>query len=314
MLGRTAAHIFWISRHMERAEYVARLLDAGHRMSLTPGVDAGHREQWRSVLAAAALADAFAARHETADRANVVDFMLFDPDNPSSVRNCLKNARADARIERIAITQDMWEALNSTWLEFTAIRKASVTGNKVPALLEWIKSSSAQFRGALLGTILRNETYMYSQLGCFIERADNTARLLDVKYYILLPRADMIGGDIDTKNWEMILRAVSAYRSYRHVYRGPYTAANIADYLILKAIMPRSLHHAYDWIVRTLQELEAYHGTPMPSHDLAAETLAVLKSSTVATLIESGLHEFLKEFISKNNILAESVASDYNFY
>ena len=314
MLGRTAAHMFWISRHMERAEYVARLLDAGHRMSLTPGVDAGHRDQWSSVLAAAALAGTFAEKYETADRENVVDFMLFDPDNPSSVRNCLRNARFDARIERIAITQDMWEALNSTWLEFSAIKRSAISGNRIPPLLEWIKSASNQFRGALLGTILRKESYMFSQLGCFIERADNTARLLDVKYYILLPRAEMIGGDIDTQNWEMILRAVSAHRSYKHVYRGPYTAANIADYLILKAIMPRSLRHAYDWIDTSLRELEAYCGSRHPSHDHAADILAALKSSTVAALMDTGLHEFLKDFIGKNNKLAELIAEDYNLY
>ncbi len=314
MLGRTAAHMFWISRYMERADYVARLLDAGCRMSLTPGLDAGHRDQWRSVLDAAALGATFFETHDQADLATVVDFMLFDPDNPSSVRNCLRRARTDARTERIAITKDIWEALNSTWLEYSEIKAGSMTSNRLPDLLEWIKAASNQFRGALLGTILRNEGYLYSQLGCFIERADNTARLLDVKYYVLLPRADMIGGDIDTHHWEMILRAVSAYRSYRHVYHGPLTAWNVADYLILKAIMPRSLCYSYGQISTTFGELEQLCGEQTVCHDIASETLGLFDQSDVQSLIDTGLHEFLQDFISKNNRLAAMIADKYNFY
>ncbi len=313
MLGRSASNLFWLSRYFERADYVARLLDAGWRMSLTPGLDTGHRDQWNSVLDAASLGEVFAQRYDRADRAHVVDFMLFDQDNPSSVYNCLMAARTNAKSERIRITKDIWESINTTWLEFSAIKPAEVTTNKLPELLDWVKSASNLFRGALLGTILRHDNYHFSQLGCFIERAENTARLLDVKYYVLLPRTEVAGGMVDSHQWMMILRAVSAERSYRHMYHDRLRPIKVADYLILKAAMPRSLRHAYDWICRTLDEMEQFYGEREACHDLAGETLETLRSTSIEQIIDMGLHEFLENFIGNNNRLSLKVAEDFNF-
>lgn len=313
MLGRTAGNLFWMSRYMERVESIARLMDAGYRMSLTPGLDEGHRDQWGSVLAAAGLDKSFAEKHDEATLANVVDFMLFDKENASSAWSCLLAARTNARTERIAITQEMWESLNGSWLEFSAVKPGTITSSRLPELLEWIKSASNQFRGALLGTILRHENFMFSQLGCFIERADNTARLLDVKYYILLPRTEMLGGDVDTVQWEMILRAVSAHRSYRHVYRDNFAAANIAEFLILRASMPRSLKYAYDMIDSNAEYLEDFYGSPQAFRDDVATVSASLTGRSIDELFEYGLHEFIREFIGQNKHLAGVISDNYNF-
>ena len=165
MLGRTASNLYWMARYIERAENIARLAEVGFRITLTPDTSEGHRQEWRSAI----------------------HFLLFDPDNPSSVRSCLKAARTNARSVRIKITRSMWETLNATWLAFEATKHSDVTGAKLPEFLDWIRDRTMQFRGAFLGTVLRNDGYFFNQLGAFVERADNTARILDVKYYLLLP-------------------------------------------------------------------------------------------------------------------------------
>lgn len=229
MLGRTADSLFWMSRHMERAENMARLAEAGFRISLTPDTGDGHREEWRSTLTSAGVLNLFLDKYGDAFFDQAIGFILFDDDNPSSVRSCLRAARTNARSVRTKITRDMWEALNSTWLAYDAISPTEITAARLPELLDWIRERTSLFRGALLGTILRDDTYFFSQLGAFIERADNTARIIDVKYFILLPDSQAIGGDIDTYQWETILRSVSAHRSYRHVFQDNYRPWNVAD-------------------------------------------------------------------------------------
>ncbi len=236
MLARTAESLFWMSRYMERAENMARLAEAGFRISLTPeaGVD-GHREEWRSTLAGAGVLDQFLDKYGDASFDSAIAFILFDEDNSSSVRSCLENARTNARSVRTKITRDMWEAMNTTWLDFSAIKPREITAARLPELIDWIRQRTALFRGSLLGTILRDDGYYFSQLGAFVERADNTARILDVKYFILLPSNQAIGGEVDTYQWETILRSVSAHRSYRHVFHETYRPWNVADFLILHA-------------------------------------------------------------------------------
>lgn len=313
MLGRTAANLFWLARYMERAENIARLLDVGYRVSLTPGLGEGHREQWDSTLRAAGVADLFYQRHETASLEAIRDFLLFDPSNDSSVYQCLATARNNARAVRAAITTEMWEALNATWLNYSQLKPSRIAANDLPALLDRIKRDTAQFRGAMLNTILRNDGYCFCQLGTFIERADETARILDVKYYVLLPRAELVGSELDLQQWGMILRAASAHRSYRHVYRDRYKARNIAEFLILRREMPRSLAHCYGWIAETLTDLERFYGARYDCHDMAEAINAGLRDSDMEAIFAEGLHEFLGAFIVKNNALGAELARTYNF-
>ncbi|MYZ47482.1 alpha-E domain-containing protein [Propylenella binzhouense] len=312
MLGRTASSLFWMSRYMERAENMARLTEAGFRMTLTNGE--GHGEEWRSTLQSAGVMDGYVKKH--GDRfatATVVDFLLFDADNPSSVRSCLSTARNNARFVRTKITRDMWEAMNSTWLSFEEVKPTEVSHPRLPEFLDWVRERTALFRGALLGTILRDDTYYFSQLGAFIERADNTARIMDVKYFILLPINQPVGGDIDTLQWEMILRAVSAHRAYRHVFDEQYRAASVAEFLILRPEMPRSLRFCYDWLSTSVEGLATHYGERSPSADVIAETRAMLRDSDMQAIFRQGLHEFLCEFVARNNQVTAALSRDYHF-
>jgi len=314
MLGRTAQNLFWLSRYVERAENMARLFEVGYRMSLTSRREGATSDHLVSMLRAAEVDEDFAAKHKVADVANVAQFMLFDETNPSSVRSCLLAARTNARSVRTALTSDMWQSLNSAWLEFAAIDPRNITGSRLLELLQWVKTVSYRYRGALLSTFLRDDGYAFSQIGNFVERADNTARILDMKYYVLLPRTDLIGGDVDIQQWTLILRAASAHRSYRHVYHDRYKAWNIADYLILRPEMPRSLLFCVGWINRTLDMLEEIYGGKSAGHAAAAEVTAMLEGNSMDRIFAYGLHEFLTEFIARNNNVTEAMAESYNFY
>jgi uncharacterized alpha-E superfamily protein len=208
----------------------------------------------------------------------------------------------------------MWESLNSAWLEFSAFDPRETTGSRLLELLRWVRTVSYRYRGALLSTFLRDDGYAFSQIGNFVERADNTARILDMKYYVLLPRTDLIGGDVDIQQWTLILRAASAHRSYRHVYHDRYKAWNIADYLILRPEMPRSLIFSIGWINRTLDMLEEIYGGKGAGHEAAAEVTAMLEGTSMDRIFAYGLHEFLTEFIARNNKITEAIAESYNFY
>ena len=314
MLGRTAQNLFWLSRYVERAENMSRMLEVGYRMSLTSRREGGASEHLMSMMQAAEIDEEFSQKHKVADVANVSQYMLFDETNPSSVRACLLAARTNARSVRTALTTDMWESLNSAWLEFSAIDPRETTGSRLQELLQWVKQISYRYRGALLSTFLRDDGYAFSQMGNFVERADNTARILDMKYYVLLPRTDLIGGDVDIQQWTLILRAASAHRSYRHVYHDRYKAWNIADYLILRPEMPRSLIFSVGWINRTLDMLEEIYGGTGKAHEATAEVTAMLDGNSMDRIFAYGLHEFLTEFISRNNKVTEALAESYNFY
>jgi len=314
MLGRSAQNLFWLSRYVERAENMARLLEVGYRMSLTSRREGGTSEHLISMLQAAEADEDFNAKHQVADVGNVSQFMLFDETNPSSVRSCLLAARTNARSVRTALTTDMWESLNTAWLEFAGLDPREVSGSRLIELLQWVRQVSHRYRGALLSTFLRDDGYAFSQIGNFIERADNTARILDMKYYVLLPRTDLIGGDVDIQQWTLILRAASAHRSYRHVYHDRYKAWNIADYLILRPEMPRSLIFSVGWINRTLDMLEEIYGGKGAGHMAAAEMTSMLEGNSMDRVFAYGLHEFLTEFISRNNKVTEALAESYNFY
>lgn len=314
MLGRTAQNLYWLSRYVERAENMARLLEVGYRMSLTSRREGGSSEHLMSMMQAAEVDEDFAKKDRPADVDTVAHFMMFDPTNPSSVYTCLQAARTNARTVRTAITSDMWETLNSAWLEFSQIRPRDVRGAKLLELLEWVKHLSHEFRGALLGTILRDDGFAFLQAGNFVERADNTARILDMKYYVLLPRAKMVGGDLDIQQWTLILRAASAHRSYRHVYHDRYKAHNIADFLILRPEMPRSLIYCARFIESQVETLAQFYGKTQVCDDAAQQLRAMVEGTTMDTIFAHGLHEFLTEFMARNDRVSDSLSESYNFY
>jgi uncharacterized alpha-E superfamily protein len=313
MLARTADSLFWLARHMERAENVARILQVGHRMATMSRSLAGSGNEWRSTLAATGCAQSFADTHgDEAPTRAVVKYLVRDTTNPSSIYSCFETARRNARAVRTALTVDMWEALNETWLGARSFSDADLEPDRVAAFLDWVRHRSLLFHGAYANTMLRNDAYYFTQLGTYVERADNTARILDVKYHVLLPSADHVGGVLDYYQWQSILRAVSAVRSYHWIFHDRLHPWQVAELLILRPEMPRSLRSCYAQITRYLDLISEGHGGKRGEcHRLAGELDARLRFGRIQAIFQSGLHEFLTEFIDHTGALGRHIAEFY---
>ncbi|QPC87697.1 hypothetical protein GA830_13800 [Mesorhizobium sp. NBSH29] len=311
LLGRTANGLYWMGRYIERTENMARLLDAGLRMALTRS--ANPSEEWNSVLLSAGAEETFRSRYGEVSGEAVADFLLRDPANPSSVVSAIETARINARMVRTALTRETWESINEAWMALKRMLAQPVDQTELPTVLDAIKRETALIRGSFHGTALRNENFDFAQIGTFIERADNTARILDVKYYVLLPSIAWVGSTLDNYQWESILRSVAAHRSYRWVYDADYRPTNIADYLILNGRMPRSLAYCYQNIAHSLAFLEKDYGTRHVCHDTLDRTMATLTEVSIKDVFDTGLHEFLTGFIQDNNRLGAEVAQSYRF-
>jgi uncharacterized alpha-E superfamily protein len=312
MLGRNANGLYWMNRYIERAENMARLVDAGLRLALTR--TASSSDEWSSVVVSAGVEFAFLQRHTEFTAATVADFLLRDTSNPSSVMSAIETARSNGRMVRTALTRETWEAINEAWMSMKRLLSPPIDERDLPRILDQIKRETAFIRGAFHGTMLRNEIFDFSQIGTFIERADNTARILDVKYYVLLPSVSWVGSTLDNYQWESILRSVAAHRSYRWVYEAEYKPTNIADFLILNSRMPRSLAFCYRNISESLGYLASEYGLRMGCHDTVEATLGKLKVGSIKDIFDRGLHEFLVDFIGDNNRLGAQIAEEYRFY
>jgi uncharacterized alpha-E superfamily protein len=301
-----------MSRYLERAENTARLIDAGFRMSLTRSVATD--EDWDGVLQSAGVREAFGEKSSKVTGPDAIDFLLRDRSNPSSVLNCMEFGRNNARMVRTALTRESWESINESWLEIKHLLSKRTSQATLLDAIAAIKRRIALMRGTFSGTQLRDELYNFSMLGSFIERADNTARIIDVKYYVLLPSVLHVGTSMDNFHWQSILRSVSAYRSYSWVYDGEYTPANIAHFLILNRRMPRSLAFCYETINSNLAHLARDYGEQIAAHETAARTRNMLLTTSIDAVIQSGLHEFLEDFMLVNDKLASEITDGYRFY
>lgn len=312
LLGRTANGLYWMNRYIERAENMARLVDAGLRMALTRTQDAS--EEWNSVLLSAGSDIAFSQKYQDYTAANVSDFLLRDTSNPSSTMSSIETARNNARMVRTALTRETWESINEAWMSLKRMLARPIDERDLPTVLDAIKRETALIRGSFYGTMLRNEIFDFSQLGTYVERADNTARILDVKYYVLLPSLSWVGSTLDNYQWESILRSVSAHRSYRWVYEADYKPTNIADYLILNVRMPRSLTFCYRFLGEHLKFLADDYGERHACHATYEKIQAMLRKGSIKDIFDHGLHEFLHEFIRDNTRLGDEIAQDYRFH
>ncbi len=312
MLGKTAGGLFWMFRNLERSENTARLLEAGFRMALTRSATA--EDEWASVVASAGSKQQYADQFAQYNSANVIEFLLRDSANPSSVVSIVKAARDNARLVRTALTREVWEATNECWITLKDLLSRPISERELPEVLGTIRQQSALVRGALHGTMLRNDSYDFARLGTFLERADNTARILDVKYYVLLPSASFVGSSLDNVQWETILRSVSAQRAYRWLNQGDSNPVWIADFLIHDRRLPRSLTFCYAKIVGNLNYLAADYGMRHRCHDLAGATFQKLNENPIESIFDLGLHEFLVEFIRRNSELGSQIEQDYRFY
>lgn len=311
MLSRTADNLYWLARYVERADYLARILEATLRLTAVPLDTAGESNEWESAVATAGCAHAFYAAYNEANEENVTHFLAFSTDNPSSIRSCFEVARTNARAVRTALTVEMWDAINGTWLELKRYGNGPTSREEFSRFLRWVQESSLRFDGSAYRTMLRNDAYWFTRLGIYLERADNTARILDVKYHMLLPAQEHVGGPLDYFQWSAILRSVSALTSYHWVYRESLKPWLIADLLILKEEMPRSLASCYQNIVRYLDEIGTAYGRQGPSQRLARGIRTRLQNSRMDGIFQNGLHEFIQDFIADNNRIGQTITQQY---
>jgi uncharacterized alpha-E superfamily protein len=304
---------------MERADFTARMIEATLRLEYLPrsGVE-DPAVEWEGTLNAVGAYDAYIAGRERIDEASAIDFLTFERDNPSSICNCLENARANGRAVRTALTVETWTAINDAWLELKRFETKRRPGKDLDRealtrFLDYVKKASLDFDGSCYRTMLRNDAYWFNRLGVFLERADNTARLLDVKYHLLLPSNEEVGGSLDYFQWVAILRAVSAATAYHWVYRDRVKPWLIADLLILKPAMPRSLIACYVGIDSSLDSLAREDGRSGLAQRKARTTLAALERAGMEDIFQSGLHEFITDFIEDNARLADTISEQYLF-
>lgn len=307
MLSRTADHLFWMSRYIERAENIARLLDVTWQMSLVPQSLAAANQNWNAIIALNSLEEAFAKKYSEVNAENVLRFMVSDHDNFASIHSCLRLARENAHAVRGTVTTEMWETLNSTWLEARETSFEQILNAGVGDFFEWVKMRSSLSRGTTLGTLLQDEAYHFIRLGTLLERADNTARILDVKYHVLRPHGDE--GATDFYQWGALLRSVSAFEVYRKVYRDVITPERVTELLILRSDMPRSLHFCMNGVVKNLDLIA--NGQSGETQRQAGLLHAQLHYGRVEDILTHGLHQWLTDFMDRIYLLGDGISKDF---
>lgn len=310
MLSRAASSLYWIGRHIERADFTARLLEAALQFDLLPFTET--QSDWTSAVQASGAAHLFEGDVHSATREAVMHFLAFDTGNGSSIAACLEKARNDGRAVRTALTRECFETLNEAWLGFRARVREAESGDFQP-FLDWVKEVGRAFEGAVHRTMLRNEPCWFLRLGGALERADNTARLLDVKYHVLLPKGEQVGGALDQAQWTALLRSVSAVTAYRWIYREGLQPWLIADLMILREEMPRSLAACMVEANALLSNLRRDSGRTGPADRQARALQARLSENSIDSIFQSGLHEFLEVVIADSNRLSLAVAEQFLF-
>lgn len=303
MLSRTADHLYWMSRNIERAENIARFLDVANRLSLSGG---GARDSWQPPLTITGGKDAYNQRHGEVSAVSVINWAVLDASNPSSIYSCLKIARENAHAVRSVIPNELWEIINSTWLELKTIDGARLRELGLTGFCEWVKDRSHTARGATHGTMLRDEAFHFVRLGTFLERADNTARLLGVRSEGVTAEARLVPAS-DQLHWAAVLKSVSAYKAYRALTREDVSPAGVADMLIMNSDMPRSLHSCLDAVSSILNRIS-------PTAEctrMAGAAHARLHYGRLEELLADGLDKFVGQFILGNNALGSEIHTDF---
>ena len=315
MLSRTADHLFWMARYMERAENTARMLDVNYQTSLLPQSTDTALQGWSGLLSISELSAGFAKKYDAVSAGSVMDFMVRDEANPSSIVACLRAARENARAVRGALTTEVWETQNQTWLEFNRMLRDAAFERDPSSFFEWVKFRSHLSRGVTVGTMLQDEALYFLRIGTFLERADNTARLLDVKFQALAggdyfgPGATKEQDEVDFYHWSAILRSVSGFEIYRKVYRNVILPEKVAELLILRPDMPRSLAACMNEAVANLR---------LVANQQSSETLrragrlqSDLRYGRIDEILATGLHAYLTHFLDRVGDLGVGISRDF---
>ena len=320
MLSRTADHLFWMSRYTERAENTARMLNVSYETSLLPQSAASAQAGWEGLLSISELLPAYITKHGHVSPSKVMDFMVRDTQNPSSIISCLRAVRENARAVRGTLTTELWETQNQTWLEVNRMLHSGAFERDPGKFFEWVKFRSHLSRGVTVGTMLMDESLYFMRLGTFLERADNTARLVDVKFHAignddfapLEPMAQAegeAGQEFDFYHWSAILRSVSGFEVYRKVYRDVIRPDRVAELLILRPDMPRSLHASLNEEVANLNLVAPDGGSETLRH--AGKLRAELAYGRIDEILATGLHAYLTQFLERVNVLGGRISKEF---
>jgi uncharacterized alpha-E superfamily protein len=310
MLSRTADHLYWMARYTERAENTARMLDVAVQTSMLPQSAQDTEQAWRAILGISELQDAFDARYAVLDERSVIAFMVGDPANPSSIVSCLTAARENARAVRGVLTTEVWETQNATWIELRDRLRQGLDGVDPGEFFDWVKHRCHLARGVTLGTMLDDEALVFIRLGTFLERADNTARLLDVKYHEAGAAATH---DVLTQRefyyWAALLRSVAGFEIYRKVYRDSVTPSRVAELLMLRADMPRSLLACMEQVLANLKAVR--NGVSAGTERLAGKMHADLQFARIEDVLAAGMDATLGRFMENIYALGNGISRDF---
>lgn len=310
MLSRTADHLYWMSRYIERAENTARMLDLNFQLSLLPQSERTAEAAWRAMLNISELSEEFSQKYGSVTPVSVMTYMTQDLDNPASIMRSLRAARENARAVRGSMTTDLWETINTTWLDAQRQVGQGMFKLSAPDFFDWVKFRANQMRGVHIGTMIRDEVYHFIALGTFIERADNIARLLDVKFLAASEyTGDTLAHAEEFYYWGAILRSLSAFENYRKVYRNLITPERVAELLILRLSNPRSLASCLEQVVELLGKLRNSQsgGTELRARAMLAE----LRERDVQEIFAQGMHEYLTDFLAQINDLALAISNNF---
>ncbi|SNS39159.1 Uncharacterized conserved protein, Alpha-E superfamily [Noviherbaspirillum humi] len=307
MLSRTADHLYWMARYTERAENTARMLDVNIQTSMLPLSAHAAEQGWRAVLGISELTEAFDRKYGLLTPRDVLDFMVRDPNNPSSIASCLAKARENARAVRGTLTTEVFETQNATWLSMPS-RMGALLEQDPSQFFEWVKYRSHLSRGVTIGTMLKDEAFYFIRLGTFLERADNTARLLDVKFHGADEGKD-VNPELDFYYWAAVLRSVSGFEIYRKVYRDVITPERVAELLMLRGDMPRSLLACLDEVVANLAHVR--NDVSADTERFAGKLHAELKFGHIEEILEGGLHDYLTRFLESMFDLGNRIGRDF---
>ena len=315
MLSRTADNLYWMARYTERAENIARMLDVTYKMSFLPHHMSAPQGFWGATLGITGLEEAFLAKY--ADQGgitaqNVVRCMVLDLDNSSSILASLKAARENAHAVRGTLTSETWETLNTTWIEARTTNESQLQGAELSKFFEWVKFRSHLSRGVTVGTMLQDEAFQFIRLGTFLERADNTARILDVRYDELAPTSSGVAdGDdnADYYEWGALLRSVSAFEIYRKVYRDTITPERVAELLILRREMPRSIAACVSEVHTILRQIS--NNRSAETERRAGAIHSRIQFGRIEDILQVGLHHYLTEFLGSTADLGARISGDF---
>jgi len=310
MLGRHGDNLFWMARYLERSENLARRIQATLHYALSRE-DEGE-EEWTALIMNHGLGPLFEEKYDDLTTIDIINFLLRDRDNFDSVASLMSKARNNGRSVRTSLTREVWLSLNESWMKCESDLKRPVNIRDLPVILEDIIKGSSLFRGALYGTMLHNDIFNFLRLGTFIERADNTIRTIDTKYYRLLPTAKVIGGSNDQGQWEVMLRSLAAWRSFNWLKKGRLDPLGVANFLIFDERMPRSIKFCYKEVKSNLEDLSNSYKKDYGSLALANEIFIGLNDDSLQNTQEIDLKVFLTKHIEKNNQLSQAIASDFN--